>query len=178
MKFLPLVTAAMVSLSFAGGAFAASDGGSSSSKASKKKCKKKGLVYDKKTKKCVEASRGMFDDDFIYINARAMAYDGHFQHAINLLQLADNQDDPRVLNYLGFSNRKLGRTAIAMEYYQRALAINPDYILARSYMGQGMVADGNMTGAKEQLAEISERGHQDSWAYVMLENAIQTTVTY
>lgn len=177
MKFLPLVTATMVSLSVAGGAFAASDGGSST-KASEKKCKKKGLVYDKKTKKCVEASRGMFDDDFIYVNARAMAYDGHFQHAINLLQLAENQDDPRVLNYLGFSNRKLGRTAIAMEYYARALAIDPDYILARSYMGQGLVADGDMAGAKAQLAEIRDRGHSDSWAYVMLENAIQTTVTY
>ncbi|WGI20281.1 tetratricopeptide repeat protein [Amylibacter sp. IMCC11727] len=177
MKFLPLVTATMVSLSVASGAFAAGDGGGSS-KASKKKCEKKGLVYDKKTKKCVEASRGMFDDDFIYVNARAMAYDGQFQHAINLLQLAENQDDPRVLNYLGFANRKLGRTAIAMEYYARALAIDPDYILARSYMGQGLVADGDMAGAKAQLAEIRDRGHADSWAYVMLENAIQTTVTY
>ena len=65
-----------------------------------------------------------------------------------------------------------------MEYYARALAIDPDYVLARSYMGQGMVADGDMAGAKAQLAEIRDRGHQDSWAYVMLENAIQTTVTY
>ena len=45
-------------------------------------------------------------------------------------------------------------------------------------MGQGMVADGNMVGAKEQLAEIRDRGRADSWAYTMLENAIKTNVTY
>jgi tetratricopeptide (TPR) repeat protein len=175
MKFIPLVTATLVGISVAGGAFAA---GSGSPKATEKSCKKKGKVLDEKTKKCVEASRGMFSDDVLYVSARDMAYAGYFENAINLLQLAENQDDPRILNYLGFSNRKLGRTAIAMEYYARALEINPDYILARSYMGQGMVADGNMDGAKVQLAEIRDRGHADSWAYVMLENAIQTTVTY
>lgn len=177
MKILHLLSTSLVALSFATGAYAASDGGGSST-ATDKSCKKKGKVLDTKKKKCVEAKRGMFDDDFLYINARAMAYDGYFDHAINLLHLAENQNDPRVLNYLGFSNRKMGRTAIAMEYYQRALAIDPNYILARSYMGQGMVADGNMSGAKDQLTEIRNRGGADTWAYVMLENAIQTTVTY
>ena len=175
MKFIPLFTATLLSLSVTGSAFAAGD---STPTVTEKSCKKKGLVLDKKKKECVEASRGMFDDDTLFVNARNLAYDGKFDHAIHLLQLAENQDDPRILNYLGFSNRKMGRTAIAMEYYARALEINPDYILARSYMGQGMVADGNMDGAKKQLAEIRERGHSDSWAYVMLENAIQTTVTY
>ena len=177
MKLLPMLSASLIGMSLATGAFAAGDGGASSTP-TEKKCKKKGMVLDKKKKKCVEAQRGMFSDDFIYVNARSMAYDGLYDHAINLLHLAENQNDPRVLNYLGFSNRKMGRTAIAMEYYQRALAINPDYVLARSYMGQGLVADGDMAGAKAQLAEIRERGHQDSWAYVMLENAIQSTVTY
>lgn len=175
MKFIPLVTATMVSFTVATGAFAASSG---SPTVTEKSCKKKGMVLDAKKKKCVEASRGMFSDDVLYVSARDLAYDGKFENAIHLLQLAENQDDPRILNYLGFSNRKMGRTAIAMEYYARALEINPDYILARSYMGQGLVADGDMAGAKAQLAEIRDRGHADSWAYVMLENAIQTTVTY
>ena len=175
MKVLPFVTAGLVGLSVATGAFAAGD---SSSSASDKKCKKKGLVYDKKKKECVEAERGMFTDDFLYVNARNMAYDGHYEHAINLLSLAANQDDPRILNYLGFSHRKAGRTDVAMTYYKRALAIDPNYNLARSYMGQGLVVDGDMDGAKEQLAEIRERGGQDSWAYVMLENAITTRVVY
>ena len=175
MKFIPLVTASMVSLSVATSVFAA---GGSSPTVTEKSCKKKGMVLNKKKKKCVEAERGMFTDDVLYVSARDLAYDGKFENAIHLLQLAENQDDPRILNYLGFSNRKMGRTAIAMEYYARALEINPDYILARSYMGQGLVADGDMAGAKAQLAEIRDRGHSDSWAYVMLENAIQTTVTY
>lgn len=177
MKFIPTLCTSLVGLSLASGAFAAGDG-TSTSTPTEAACIKKGMVLDTKTKKCVEAERGMFSDEVLYLNARSMAYDGQFEDAIKLLSLVENQEDPKVLNYLGFSNRKLGRTAAAMGYYQRALVLDPDYILARSYMGQGMVAEGNMDGAKLQLTEIRNRGGAGSWAYVMLENAIQTTVTY
>lgn len=73
---------------------------------------------------------------------------------------------------------KKGQSAVAMEYYERALDIDPNYVLARSYMGQGMVADGNIAGAKEQLEEIRDLGHSGSWAYTMLEDAIQKKGTY
>ena len=169
MKIMPIIIAIAIGIFPANKTLAA---GSGSPTTTEKSCKKKGMVFDKTKKKCIEASRGMFDDDTLFLSARNLAYDGKFDQAIHLLQLAENQDDPRILNFLGFSNRKKGRLTIALRYYERALEIDP------SYMGQGMVADGNMVGAKEQLAEIRDRGRADSWAYTMLENAIKTNVTY
>ena len=175
MKIFSIIIAIAIGIFPANETLAA---GSGSPTTTEKSCKKKGMVFDKTKKKCIEASRGMFDDDTLFLSTRNLAYDGKFDQAIHLLQLAENQDDPRILNFLGFSNRKKGRLTIALSYYERALEIDPNYILARSYMGQGMVADGNMVGAKEQLAEIRDRGRADSWAYTMLENAIKTNVTY
>ena len=169
MKSIPIIIAIAIGIFPANETLAA---GSGSPTTTEKSCKKKGMVFDKIKKKCIEASRGMFDDDTLFLSARNLAYDGKFDQAIHLLQLAENQDDPRILNFLGFSNRKKGRLTIALRYYERALEIDP------SYMGQGMVADGNMVGAKEQLAEIRDRGRADSWAYTMLENAIKINVTY
>lgn len=170
MKPFALVTAGLVGMTLATGAFAAG-----SSTPTTKTCKK-GEVYDKEKKKCVEAERAT--DDAIFEGARDAAYKGEFNYAIDLLRLAANQDDPRILNYLGFTHRKLGQTQVAMEYYTRALAIDPNYNLARSYMGQGLVADGDLDGAKVQLAEIRNRGGDGTWAYVMLENAIASGVVY
>ena len=174
MKRATVLAAAAVGLALGGGAFAAGDGGGSTST---KTCKK-GEVYDDKQKKCVEAERGAVSDDTLYHAARSLAYDGAFQSAIDLLVLAENQNDPRILNYLGFAHRKLGKTEAAMGYYLRALEIDPDYNLARSYMVQGLVADGKIDAARLQLAEIADRGGRDSWAYVMLENAIDSGKVY
>ncbi|MEM7437974.1 MAG: tetratricopeptide repeat protein [Pseudomonadota bacterium] len=173
MKPFALVTATLVGLSLAGGVYAAGGGGT---KASTKSCKKKGKVYDKKKKKCVDANRA--GNDSIYEAAMGLAYGGKYQDAIDILKVAGNQDDPRILNYLGFSHRKLGKTQEAMVFYTRALELDPNYHLARSYMAQGLVADGDYVGARQQLAELKDRGAEGSWPYVMLENAIVTGTTY
>ena len=170
MKIFSIIIAIAIGIFPANETLAAGSG--SPTTTTEKSCKKKGMVFDKTKKKCIEASRGMFDDDTLFLSARNLAYDGKFDQAIHLLQLAENQDDPRILNFFGLSNRKKGRLTIALRYYERALEIDP------SHMGQGMVADGNMVGAKQQLAEIRDRGRADSWAYTMLENAIKTNITY
>ncbi|MEO0765577.1 MAG: hypothetical protein AAFY75_06105 [Pseudomonadota bacterium] len=56
--------------------------------------------------------------------------------------------------------------------------MNPDNILARSYMGQGMVAAGDKVAAMTQLREIQERGGVGTWAEASLRNAIQSGTTY
>ncbi|MBR9865315.1 MAG: tetratricopeptide repeat protein [Rhodobacteraceae bacterium] len=177
MKIIATIGSGLLGLSIATAALGAGDGNSSSTP-TEAACKKKGMVLDPKTEKCVDAERGMFPDDLLYVTARGMAYDGQYQDAIRLLSLVQDQDDPRVLNYLGFSHRKLGDLHTALTYYQRALQIDPDYILARSYMGQGFVADGNIEAARAQLDEIRTRDGESSWAYVMLENALESRVTY
>ena len=179
MKFVPIIAAGFVGAALASSAFAA--GGADDSEPTQtnttKECKD-GKVWDKDKKKCVDASRGMYDDDFIYENARELAYDGQYRHAIDLLELAANQNDPRILNYLGFANRKAGNVELGMQYYQKALAIDPDYNLARSYMGQALVLEGDMDGAWTQLAEIANRGGKGTWPYIELKQAIAGTVTY
>ncbi|MEH6728208.1 MAG: tetratricopeptide repeat protein [Hyphomicrobiales bacterium] len=141
------------------------------------KCKD-GQIWDKDTKTCVSAQQGMFDDDTLFDAARELAYDGQYEHAIDLLQLASNPDDPRILNYLGFSNRKAGRMDVGMGYYKEALKRDPDYILARSYMGQAYLQQNQRTAARDQLLEIEARGGKGTWAHTALVMAMKNASTY
>ena len=165
---------ALSSAAFAAGS---DDGGAPKTTKTTKECKG-GQVWDKKKRKCVDAERGMFSDDSLYENARELAYDGQYTHAIKLLHLAANPQDPRILNYLGFANRKAGNTELGMKYYRQALAINPDYILARSYMGQAMALSGDLDGAWKQLAEIADRGGVQTWSYRALKGSLSGNATY
>lgn len=140
------------------------------------KCKD-GKVWDEKKAKCVEAQSGALSDDDIYKAARELAYDGQYSNALHVLDAAANQNDPRILNYKGFSLRKSGHYEQGMVYYQAALKINPDYILARSYMGQAMLAEGDFIGAREQLIQIADRGGKDTWAYTALNMALHGEAT-
>lgn len=139
---------------------------------------KNGQVWDKQKNKCVDAKKSSLDDDTLFNAARELAYAGQYENAITLLQLAKNQNDPRILNYLGYSNRKAGRMEIGMKYYQKALAVDANYILARSYMGQALLEQGNVVAAREQLIEIRDRGGENTWAYKALEQSLGGTRTY
>lgn len=139
---------------------------------SKPKCES-GFVYDKKTKKCVSSTGHSLDTDAIYSEVRALAYDGRYEDAQELLAQMPVGDD-RTLTYQGFTNRKMGRSDLAMRFYAQALERNPANILARAYMGQGFVADGNMAGALEQLRAIRIYGGTGTWAEASLRTAIAT----
>ena len=60
----------------------------------------------------------------------------------------------------------------------KAIAANPDNLLARSYMGQGMVAEGRIDDAITQWREIKARGGEGTWAEASLREAIRTGSTY
>ena len=136
-----------------------------------------GFVYVPEDNVCRKPKETNFTDDQIYNNARELAYDGQYETALELLEMAKNPNDPRILNYKGFANRKAGNADVAMSYYQAALDIDPNYILARSYMGQGLVAEGRMDEALAQLEEIEARGGRDTWAWAALDKAIHGEVT-
>lgn len=173
MILKPLLTAATFALLLSGPALAAgSDDSAPPQPTETTQVCERGQVFDKKTKSCLDAKSETFTDDDRYHAAREMAYAGEYHHALMVLATADNPENPRILNYTGFANRKAGNGEVAMEFYARALAIDPDYILARSYMGQGLVAEGDLAGAKAQLAEIKARGGTESWAYASLAKAI------
>ena len=137
-----------------------------------------GKVWDKQKKECVDAKKQSFNDDDLYQFAREFAYAGQYENAINVLQLARNQNDPRILNYMGYANRKAGRMEVGMSYYRKALQANGDYILARSYMGQALMEQGDVQGAKVQLVEIRDRGGENTWAYRSLLQSLNGYRTY
>ena len=103
-----------------------------------------------------------------------LAKSGSYAEALDYLRKAESPDE-RILTYIGFATRKLGDVDGAMVFYNRALAKNPDYSVARAYMGEGFLARGEATKAVEQLGEIEKRcgkscaeyadlaGHIENW---------------
>ena len=104
-------------------------------------------------------------DDKLYAATREFAYAGQYGNALRALRAAYDQEDPRILNYMGYNTRKLGNMALGMTYYKRALRKDENYILARSYMGQALIEQGDIEGARVQLVEIRDRGGENTWAY-------------
>ncbi len=178
MKHTLFALAASVATSVAGLAFAAGSDSTEPPKPTETTtvCTD-GMVWDEKAKACLKVKAGLLTDDEIYTAARELAYDGQYDHALAVLDAAADQQDPRILNYKGFANRKAGRAEEGMAFYQAALTIDPDYILARSYMGQAMIAEGDIGGAHGQLTEISARGGKGTWAYASLEKALAGEAT-
>lgn len=170
MRFL-LATA--LTLALPTGLLAAGGGDSTPSKP---KCED-GQVYDKKVKKCVAAEESSLDTDTLYETVRELAHAGRYADAQTVLA-AMPQDDDRTLTYLGLTNRKMGNTEIAMHYYTQALIANPANILARSYMGQGLVEQGKIADAMIQLRAIRDHDGSGTWAEASLRTAIATGQTY
>ena len=171
-----ILTAALL---FPMAAFAAGSSDSSPPEPTKttKVCKD-GKIWDEKTKSCADAKESRLDDDTRYAAVREFAYAGRYSDALYVLAAMSDQDESRVLTYYGFTHRKAGRADLGMQYYQAALKADPDNLLARSYMGQGLVSAGDIAAAKVQLAEIEARGGASSWPETSLRKAIQTGRTY
>lgn len=85
-----------------------------------------------------------------------LAKSGSYKKALLYLMAAD-QTDPRVVTYIGFSLRKLGKVSDALPYYDKALALNPNYNVARAYLGEAHLTTGNVVGAERELGEIAQR---------------------
>ena len=152
-------------------AFAAGSGSSGGSDQTTTQCKK-GEVWDKKKQKCVPPKEGMLDDDSIYDAGHALAMAGRYDEAIAVLTLAANKQDPRILNYLGYSHRHSGRVAVGLGYYEEALRIDPNYTLVREYLGEAHLQIGDLAGARQPLTEIEKRTGKGSREYGMLAEQI------
>jgi tetratricopeptide (TPR) repeat protein len=107
-------------------------------------------------KKCTRGVKDEMSDDEIYYAGYWLARTGQYDEAIEILNKASVKNE-RILTYIGFATRKRGDHDAAMELYNRALAMNPDYTVARAYMGEALIAKGEIALAREQLAEIGTR---------------------
>jgi tetratricopeptide (TPR) repeat protein len=156
-------------------ALSAGDAGSGSSD-TVEKCKS-GEVWDKEKSECVPAKQGAVDDDSLYEAGRDLALAGRYGEAITMLSLVADKSDPRVLNYLGYSHRKSGRVQVGLGYYAEALRADPDYTLAREYLGEAYLTLGDIAGAKAQLAEIEKRCGKGCTEYAELALQIERAAT-
>lgn len=136
-------------------------------------------VWDADIRKCVRPDKTSYlDADELYKAVRELAYAGRYQDANTVLDQMPDQTADRVLTYRGFTARKVGDLALANIYYQQAIDANPNNILARSYMGQGKVVEGDKVAAMMQLREIQARGGAGTWAEVSLRTAIESGTTF
>jgi Flp pilus assembly protein TadD len=94
--------------------------------------------------------------DTAYLQAVSLINEHRYQEAIEALQRARATfgAHPDVLTYLGFSNRKLGRYAVAESYYRQALAAAPNHKGATEYYGELLVERGDLAGAERMLARL------------------------
>lgn len=141
-----------------------------------KTCKGK-RVWDDQKKRCVRPRKSSLNQEGLLGAARELAYAGRQEDAQAVLSAMADQQDSLVLTYWGFTHRKLGNLDLAQAYYDRALAQDPDNILARSYLGQGLVEQGKYGAALVQWKEIRARGGDGTWAEASLREALETGVT-
>ncbi len=115
-----------------------------------------GQVWDKKTHKCLERRSGVLPDSELTEYAYSLAKADRYQEAIDVLDLLDNPNTPRALNYRGYATRKLGRTDEGIGYYLQSVALDPNYPQVREYLGEAYVVQGKFDLAKEQLSTIAK----------------------
>jgi tetratricopeptide (TPR) repeat protein len=91
------------------------------------------------------------EDD--YSKAEYLIKAERYEEAIPLLKnvVAKNGRDADAWNYLGFCSRKLGKNTEALEYYNKALAIDPKHKGAHEYLGELYIQTKEPAKAQEQL---------------------------
>jgi len=92
-------------------------------------------------------ARATLDDAARMVNA------GDYRGAIPMLTAIIQKDanNTDALNLMGYSLRKTGQTDMALQYYNRALALQPKHIGANEYLGELYAELGQIDKAKERL---------------------------
>jgi tetratricopeptide (TPR) repeat protein len=140
-------------------------------KACAKVCEE-GTVWDCSTKACVQKSSRNWSDETLYLQAVSLIKGGYYREGRDLLWSIKKREQPKVLNYIGYTTRKLGNLERGIEYYHKALALDPNYSKAREYLGEGYLQRDDVESAKAQLLEIAKRCGRDCAEYEALADAI------
>jgi len=121
---------------------------------------------------CVGTATAALADDQLFYAGYWLAKNGAYQKALDYLTLARNKDE-KVLTYIGFATRKLGHVDEALPLYRQALEINPNYTVARAYLGEAFLTKGEPGKARAELAEIAQRCGTTCPTYVDLASHIR-----
>lgn len=81
-----------------------------------------------------------------------------YKQAIELLKVeaAKDPNNADVQNLLGYSNRKLENYDLALSYYQKALALEPQHRGANNYLGHLYLETDKLEKAQERLAVLDK----------------------
>ena len=76
-----------------------------------------------------------------------------YSQAFTKLEKALKKDkkNPDILNYMGFTSRKIGNFEIAEKFYLKGLSINPNHNGINEYLGELYVQTNRMDKANERL---------------------------
>jgi tetratricopeptide (TPR) repeat protein len=96
--------------------------------------------------------------DAEYKMAQASIAQADYPTAVTHLQnvLASVANNADALNLMGFSERKMGKLDKSLEYYNKALAIQPDHLGANEYLGELYLDMKNVKKAEERLAILDK----------------------
>jgi tetratricopeptide (TPR) repeat protein len=115
-----------------------------------------GLIWSTKKHKCLQRHSGVLPDAEMTEYAYALAKADRYQEALDVLDILQNPNTPRALNYRGYATRKLGRTDEGISYYLKSVALDPAYPQVREYLGEAYVIQGKFDLAKGQLTTIEK----------------------
>ena len=90
--------------------------------------------------------------EYAFALDRAQRYD----EALQTLDLLQDPNTPRALNYRGHATRKLGRTEEGVGFYLKSVALDPNYAQVREYLGEAYVLLGKVDLARAQLDTIAK----------------------
>jgi predicted Zn-dependent protease len=95
-----------------------------------------------------------FDD---YATAVRLIKHEQYSEAVPYLErsLKERPNNADVLNYLGYTHRQLGDYPGSLDFYQRALARDPDHKGAHEYLGELFLKMNRLSDAQGQLAELT-----------------------
>lgn len=133
--------------------------------------KRKKPASEGKTKAPEKKSERMFLDGYRY------AYDLIYRQqdyaaAIVTLSALGRDDHPDVANLIGFASRKLGRTADAKVWYEKALAADPKHTRTWQYYGMWHLERGERATAENYLRTIEAICGNDCEDYRSLKLAL------
>jgi len=95
-----------------------------------------------------------FDD---YATAVRLIKHQKYADAIPHLEmaLADRPHSADILNYLGYTHRMIGDYASSLDFYKRALAIDPDHKGVHEYLGELYLQMNDLPSAQAQLSTLA-----------------------
>lgn len=114
------------------------------------------------------------DENDAFTQAVKMVNQGSYTTAITLLKkvIASDPRDPDALSLLGFSHRKLAQREAALDYYARALELDPKHLGANEYLGELYLEMDDLARAEERLQVLKAACGTGCAEYQQLAKAI------